>query len=1018
MIDLRILPNCLLLRPARGIPLDRLRPVVIHAGRVIKPHMGERRVSGDDASDDGRPSLIVPTDLRPFAADKHARLQVWADGFRLLDTPLFAGGGAVAGAIEGVTDFCVTGWAAHVLGERLPAGELFIDDVSHGRFVADVGRRDLGGLVPLASAAGFSVPLPAIAVDGAAHEIAVGFERSRLAPVTFRTRPRFRVEHAAGDGVRLWFYDAAQADGPVTITLRDAAGTVVHRGLTHPRGDTGEATGRWHTGFGVSFATGLPDRRLDICAGAGGSLVFAGVEVATPQSAMTALREAAGALLQLEQAIGRPLAWPRGLIAEMRAAGTLDQALGHSVGRTLGVVGRQVSVVVPIYKGVAETAACLASLRAAMAGGDEAIAEVLLLDDASPDPEMAALLASETTGVFRSVRNEANLGFVGTANRGLTLADPDCDVILLNSDTIVPAGFAARLRAAAHASPRIASATPLSNDATVLGVPRRDERNGLRPEDAPRLDALLRARPGPRAVDVPVGVGFCLYLKREAIDDVGALDPVWGRGYCEEVDWCLRARDRGWTHVAAVDTYVHHASSVSFGIAERTALMARNHALLEARYPDFVPQLRAFLIADPVGPARMDVFCAELARAAAPCLLHLTHALGGGTGVLVERYAAAFAASGGNNLICTTHRDPWLDAEVDDVTWREAGLSLRLPAGGLAVLLERVATLGLPQVRALVHSLIGASPAVRALPVPYAVTVHDYQWICPRVTLVDQTERFCGLPEVRYCQLCVRANGTYAFGAEGDALIASDLPAWLAQNRALLDRAVAVVAPSADTAARLGSRLGLHHVRVMAHPEAVPAARLTRGPDASAMTRVAVVGGINIAKGMGVLRDLAAHIDQTGAAVRLKLFGEVSVPADFTRTGAIEIAGRYAPPDLAGLLEAYHPHVVFFPAVWPETYCFVLSEVWAAGYPAAAFDLGAIAARIRETGGGVVLPFDPDPAALLPRLIAARDALARLEGHLVEIGSPWTDDDPMLERVFSASGIPCPPAEPSTGPLA
>jgi len=38
--------------------------------------------------------------------------------------------------------------------------------------------------------------------------------------------------------------------------------------------------------------------------------------------------------------------------------------------------------------------------------------------------------------------------------------------------------------------------------------------------------------------------------------------------------------------------------------------------------------------------------------------------------------------------------------------------------------------------------------AVRALPVPYDVFVHDYAWVCPRITLIDGSGRYCGEPAI------------------------------------------------------------------------------------------------------------------------------------------------------------------------------------------------------------------------------------------------------------------------------
>jgi GT2 family glycosyltransferase len=44
------------------------------------------------------------------------------------------------------------------------------------------------------------------------------------------------------------------------------------------------------------------------------------------------------------------------------------------------------------------------------------------------------------------------------------------------------------------------------------------------------------------AVDVPNGIGFCLYVTRRCLDEVGLLSEAFQRGYLEDVDFCLRAR--------------------------------------------------------------------------------------------------------------------------------------------------------------------------------------------------------------------------------------------------------------------------------------------------------------------------------------------------------------------------------------------------------------------------------------------------------------------------------------------
>ncbi len=167
------------------------------------------------------------------------------------------------------------------------------------------------------------------------------------------------------------------------------------------------------------------------------------------------------------------------------------------------------------------------------------------------------------------LENEHNLGFVATVNRGMALSDAH-DVLLLNSDTEVANDWLDRLRAAAYSDARVASVTPFSNNATICSYPRFCEPNELPPGwDTARLDALFAATNAGQVVDVPTGVGFCMYIRRDSLDAVGLFDVEnFGKGYGEENDFCRRAAAAGWRNLHALDTFVLHTGGVSFGASK------------------------------------------------------------------------------------------------------------------------------------------------------------------------------------------------------------------------------------------------------------------------------------------------------------------------------------------------------------------------------------------------------------------------------------------------------------------
>jgi len=182
------------------------------------------------------------------------------------------------------------------------------------------------------------------------------------------------------------------------------------------------------------------------------------------------------------------------------------------------------------------------------------------------------------------------------------------DVVILNSDTEVPASWLTRLRAAADRELKAASITPFSNNATICSYPHFCEDNPI-PEglDCDALDALFSEANAERAIEIPTAVGFCMYVRRGALDEVGEFDEdAFGRGYGEENDWCMRAAARGWKHLLATDVFVYHAGGASFG-SDASEYQANALKVISERYPEYEREIAEFIEADPMEVARYNV---------------------------------------------------------------------------------------------------------------------------------------------------------------------------------------------------------------------------------------------------------------------------------------------------------------------------------------------------------------------------------------------------------------------------
>jgi len=269
----------------------------------------------------------------------------------------------------------------------------------------------------------------------------------------------------------------------------------------------------------------------------------------------------------------------------------------------LGAVRGDVVVCIPVYEARPLFEQCLRSVAEHTAG-----ATILVADDASADlgiEAYARAIADEfemLDVVF--VRQPYNVGFVRNMNCAFAAAAL-ADIVILNSDVVVPAGWLQRLRAAACSDALVATASTLTNNGTILSVPHRDAPSpdpppGLSLAEADQRIAAASPRLRPR---IPTGIGHCLYVRRSALELVGQFDESFSPGYGEEVDFSQRCLARGLHHVVADDLYVFHRGAGSFGAATNVR-QDEHEEILRARYPSYHRAVRDAEVSETIPLAR------------------------------------------------------------------------------------------------------------------------------------------------------------------------------------------------------------------------------------------------------------------------------------------------------------------------------------------------------------------------------------------------------------------------------
>ncbi|MGZ8216555.1 glycosyltransferase [Methylomagnum sp.] len=839
---------------------------------------------------------------------------------------------------------------------------------------------------------GFFAALPDRVFDTQEHTIEIEIANNRGQVfrldriIRIKANYRGHIDVHGPDRIAGWVFNSIAPERPVTLDLKVNGVTVSSAKAELPRPDVSNTENNGTTGAGrkCGFEMAVPPSdistasiTLDICLAGTDTKVFGQSVLHTPYDiairSLTTLAEIlnedqrwkhlAGGLSAGEDVTS----WLRSqiitrLLSELRKAKRIPGQINLPLSSEVRLPYRAprepiIDVIVPVYMGREYSLDCVESVVASACGVPM---ELVVINDASPDPELnAALRRLAASHGFLLLENKTNLGFVGTVNRGMRL-HPGRDVVLLNSDTVVTDGWLDRLNKAACSANNIGTVTPFSNNATICSFPEFC-RDNLLPQGITQgeLDSYFARFNAGETVDVPTAVGFCMYIKRDALDEVGYFDEgLWGKGYGEENDFCLRSSAMGWRHVVACDLFIAHRGGASFGDKKKQQVNA-NLAKLNAIYPDYASTIQRFIHQDPLTEARNRVVKALLKRRSDRYILFLIHGLGGGTQLAADQLAARLIDEGMATL------------ELKALTpkrWRLGALNqdyalyYRYPQD-FGKLLEDLRELGIWHVH--FHHTMGFPRRIWALPaefgVEYDFTAHDYLAICPRINMIDESGEYC--QEAQYsadtCTRCAKINGLHDGVAEQYEEFGSHVAEWRSIHGDFIRQARRVFAPSRDAATRFGRHFEPVNLRVEPHLEefSIPPEGVRRSDNHT----VAVIGAIGIHKGYDILLRCVRNAEKDGLPLKFVVIGYTSNNEGLLKYGNITITGEYRQGELPELIKQSGATVALFLSPWPETYSYTLSEAWKNGLYPVAFDIGAIAERIKEANYGCLMPLTSDP---------------------------------------------------------
>ena len=640
-----------------------------------------------------------------------------------------------------------------------------------------------------------------------------------------------------------------------------------------------------------------------------------------------------------------------------------------------------VDIIIPIYNAYDDLVKSIDSVKKWTNLSDN---RLILIDDCSPDERMRPYLNSLNDDNTLVIFNEKNQGFSGNINLGM-MQSQDNDVLLLNSDTIVTKRWLEKIVECAYSDEAIATVTPLSNNATLCSVPNFCEENtipeGFTIDSFADLIETISMNLNPV---IPVANGFCMFVKREIIRKIGMFDAeTFGRGYGEENDFCHRAEQIGYHHVMCDNTFIFHSGTSSFLSEEKKRYIEEHDKILKERYPDQVQIVAEHCRDNPNSAVFENVKVFSGLR----CnnrqnILYLVQSdfregasdNVGGTQLHVkdltmglrDTYNIFVAARDYNYLNVTGYigeKEYFFKFYIGEKPKFPIFYDKKM-ADLYGQILEafRIDIVHIHHTYGLTLDLYKQA---HIREIPLYVTLHDYYSICPTIKMLDQNNELCiGADSEERCIQCLNRQ-------QDIAVTVNYIKNWREEYGDALKMAESIIVPSESARNIILSYYPFLTGRICVIEHGSHTLRRIKREGKNSKFHVAFLGGISPAKGSEYAFQMIKNGDTSIEWYLFGMFGHNDLSM-MNRKNFHKIGG-YEREELPGLMEKYQIDLVCILPIWPETFCYTISESILCGIPVLATDIGAVGERVKTLGCGWVVPHQASYQEILKKIEEIRN---------------------------------------------
>lgn len=620
------------------------------------------------------------------------------------------------------------------------------------------------------------------------------------------------------------------------------------------------------------------------------------------------------------------------------------------------------TLIIPIYNAYEDFVICLNSIFKYTTCN----VNIILINDCSTDLRISPLL-EKLRGIknISIIYNDSNLGYTKSINLGISLCKTD--VILLNSDTIVSPKWIENLTNCAYSDKKIGTVTPLSDNAGAFSIFQEEEscrfpwwatRSGIaRAVSSISMQSYTK---------VNTGNGFCMYIKRRLLNNIGLFDaksfPI---GYGEENDFCMRAYRRGWSNAIDESTIIYHKRTASFK-GRKASLVSASRIKINQLHPDYKLLTNKYFNSKELSLAKKrikDLFSDfnNLKHFSQKTILYVLHESTGGTPATsldlasnLKEYRVLFLTSNRKSMFLKSFYKGKMHL-LKSWAFKRKLYPTDISSKEYTRITKDILinyNVDIVHIRHLIFHTFDLPKIARRLNIPVVLSFHDFYFICPTIHLLDEKKEYCK-------GNCTATTGEcpqpYDFSKRIINLKHKWIKKWRVEVNEMLtfvDCFVTTSNYSKNRYCKIYPTLLDKNFHVIPHGRDFSPKRLQESITKKTDRKIKILCPGNLAyfKGTSFISDLMEKDHEK--RIEVHTLGNLSKEARSMLKGKTIDHGSYSREEFDLKVAKIKPDFVGVFSIWPETYCHVMTESWASGIPILANKIGTIAERIKEKGGG------------------------------------------------------------------